>query len=197
MNATQLLIEDGVDSWNQWRAANPHRPCRLEGQDLSGGYFFEGDFSGVNLRGANLQRACLIGADLRWADLRGANLSGAYLDEANFYGANLNDATFTGASLERVNLRRVHWLGKQMSDRETDQLSADLISVAPSGNLGSSTKPVKPTLQNAEKPLNVAQGGQNRDSRQFVRSLAWQLRPQIQSSQQQTKLHPILGLGAS
>ncbi len=197
MNAIHLLLEDGVDSWNQWRTDNPHSPCSLEDQELSGGYFFEGDFSGVNFRGANLQRACLIGADLRWADLRGANLSGAYLDEANFYGANLNDATFTGASLERVNLRRVHWLGKQMSDRETVQLSADLTSVAPSDNSGSGAQPVKPSLQTSEQSLNTVQGRQARDSRQFVRSLAWHLRPQSRPSQQQTKLHPILGLGAS
>ena len=192
MNAIHLLLEDGVDSWNQWRAANPHDPCRLEGQDLSGGYFFEGDFSGINLRGANLQRACLIGADLRWADLQGANLSGAYLDEANFYGANLNDATFTGASLERANLLRVHWLGKQVSAKDTVRLSADLISVSSGG----SAQLMKPTPQTSEQSLNAAQGDQARDSQQFARSLAWQLRPQIRSSQQ-TKLHPIPGLGAS
>jgi len=196
MNA-QLLLEDGIDSWNQWRAANPQMPCRLEGQDLSGGYFFEGDFSGIILRGANLQRACLIGADLRWADLQGANLSGAYLDEANFYGANLNDATFTGASLERVNLRRVHWLGKQVSEKDTVRLSADLISAVPSGNLGGGAQRAKSLLQTPEQSLSAVQGEQARDSRQFARSLAWQLRPQRRPSQRRPKLRPILGLGAS
>ncbi|MEM9089636.1 MAG: pentapeptide repeat-containing protein [Cyanobacteria bacterium P01_F01_bin.53] len=109
------LLQESIERWNQWRSEHPNKPCNLEGEDLSEGYFFEGDFSGVNLRGANLRRACLIGADLRWADLTGADLTGAYLGEANLYGASLDKADFTGASLERVDLRRVRGLSPQLA----------------------------------------------------------------------------------
>lgn len=115
MNLVELLKEN-VEYWNQWRLEHPNKPCSLEEQDLSEGYFFEGDFSGVNLRGAKLRRACLIGADLRWADLRGADLSGAYLGEANLYGASLENADFTGASLERADFRRVRGLSEALAD---------------------------------------------------------------------------------
>lgn len=116
------LLKESIERWNQWRSEHPTKPCNLEGEDLSEGYFFEGDFSGVNLRGAKLRRACLIGADLRWADLTGADLSGAYLGEANLYGASLDKADFTGASLERVDLRRARGLSSQLaSDYQAQQ----------------------------------------------------------------------------
>ncbi len=181
MNAIKLLTEGSVDRWNHWRAENPYTPCILEGKDLSKGYFYEGDFSGVNLRGANLQRACLIGADFRWADLRGADFSGAYLDEANFYGANLNEATFAGATLERANLLRVHWLGQQVADADSYQLPDDLTAATP-------PVPAK------KSPVPKAS---RRDSGHFMRSLAWHLRPQQRPAKRQAKLHPILGLGVS
>lgn len=122
MNKFVLLLEEGIECWNQWRAAAPHRPCDLEGEYLPRGYFYEGNFSGVNLKRADLRRACLIGADLRWANLQGADLRGAYLDEANLYGANLTDANLTGASLERADLRRVHLMGAQVDCADPQQL---------------------------------------------------------------------------
>ncbi|MEL6775789.1 MAG: pentapeptide repeat-containing protein [Cyanobacteria bacterium J06597_16] len=108
------LLKESIERWNQWRWEHPNKPCSLEGQDLSRGYFFEGDFSGANLRGAKLSGACLIGADLRWADLTGADLRGAYLGEANLYGASLADANFTGANLERANLNRARGVSSQL-----------------------------------------------------------------------------------
>lgn len=123
MNKHSVLLKEGVERWNQWRADHPNVPCNLEGACLVGGYFFEVDFSGLNLKSADMRRACLIGADFRWADLRGADLRGAYLDEANFYGANLTGAKFEHTSLERANLQRVHWLGKQVNLTHSEQLS--------------------------------------------------------------------------
>ena len=197
MNSTKLLLEGSVERWNRWRAENPHEPCSLEGKDLSKGYFYEGDFSGVNLRGANLQRACLIGADFRWADLRGANLSGAYLDEANFYGANLNEAAFAGASLERASLLRVHWLGQQVADVDRSQLSSNSVSVTSLAPAAEPVKKIPVASQVARSPNSISQNSR-RDSGQFTRSLAWQLRPQLRSPQLRSpKLHPILGLGVS
>jgi hypothetical protein len=124
MNPILLLLEEGVECWNQWRAEHPNTPCSLAGCDLTGAYCFGADFSGVNLDGVNLQRACLIGADLRWANLRGADLRGAYMDEVNLYGANLNDAQLTGASLDRADLRQIHWLGEQVSRIDAEELGA-------------------------------------------------------------------------
>ena len=98
------LIKQNIEKWNRWRLEQANEPISFAGQDLSYGYFFEGDFSGLDLRGANLERACLIGADFSNADLRGANLSAAYLSDANFSGAYIAQANLTGAQLDRVDL---------------------------------------------------------------------------------------------
>lgn len=117
MNSFSVL-EQGIDHWNQWRERHPTEPCDLEGQDLSHGYFFEGDFRGANLRNANLQRACLVGADFRDADLTGADLTGAYLSHANFYGANLRSADFTRAALDEADMRRANLVGTRLLDAD-------------------------------------------------------------------------------
>ena len=115
MNAL-VLLESGIDNWNLWRSRHPHVPINLAGQNLSHGYFFEGNLRGVNLSGANLQRACLIGADLTSADLTSADLTnadltGAYLGSANFTGANLSRANLKDANLDRADLRRTNLIG--------------------------------------------------------------------------------------
>lgn len=201
MSFIRLLLDESVETWNQWRVENPNAPCSLAGEDLSSGYFYEGDFSGANLQGVNLQRACLIGADLRWADLRGANLNGAYLDEANLYGANLTDAEFTGASLERANLRRVHWFGKQVACADAKILCMeDAITspaaIAPKVSLVPALvpkaplpkevnfQPAQPTNEQPNQPTD-----QQQESSQFDRMLAWRLRHQLRIA----KPLPILG----
>ena len=105
------LLEQGIEQWNQWRSRHPNEACSLIDIDLSHGYFFEGNFQGVDLRGANLQRACLVGANFQNADLTGADLTGAYLGDANFYGANLAHANFTKAALERAAMRQANSTG--------------------------------------------------------------------------------------
>ncbi len=119
-----IHLQDGIESWNRWRAKNAEVACDLSGQDLRHRYFFEGDFSGVNFKGADLRRACLIGADLRGANLQGADLTGAYLGDANLYGADLSYANLTEANLDRANLRRAELLGTQIvgADLRTAQL---------------------------------------------------------------------------
>lgn len=99
-----LILEKGIDSWNRWRAERSPAPCSLAGQDLGCGYYFEGNFSNVDLRGANLQRACLIGANFKNADLSDVNFTEAYVDRANFEGAILTGANFTGTDLSRTDL---------------------------------------------------------------------------------------------
>ncbi len=121
------LLVQGIEHWNQWRAKYPLRPCNLEGRDLSQGYFFEGDFRKVSLKGAKLRRACLVGADLSEADLSGADLSGAYLSDADLTGADLSNANLTGAILDRADMRGANLLGTQVleADLQTAKLTED------------------------------------------------------------------------
>ncbi|MEL6901064.1 MAG: pentapeptide repeat-containing protein [Cyanobacteria bacterium J06606_4] len=91
-NSPLSILKSDIDSWNRWRAKNGHAPCSLAGENLSGGYYFEGDFSHVDLSGANLERACLIGANFRHANLTGTNLSNAYTKGADFTDAILTEA---------------------------------------------------------------------------------------------------------
>ncbi|RZA21927.1 MAG: pentapeptide repeat-containing protein [Proteobacteria bacterium] len=69
------------------------------------------DFSGCDLREANLSYANLKDALFRDADLRGTSLWSANLEGADFTGANLEDADLDysklrGAILYRANIRR-------------------------------------------------------------------------------------------
>jgi uncharacterized protein YjbI with pentapeptide repeats len=50
--------------------------------------------TGIDLHGANLQRARLDGARLEKADLGGANLEGATFGQTHFEGANLSNANW-------------------------------------------------------------------------------------------------------
>jgi uncharacterized protein YjbI with pentapeptide repeats len=99
------ILKQGVDVWNQWRAANPDVAIDLSGSDL-----FGADLGGVNLTGANLERAFLEKADLAKADLMGANLSQANLIDARLFEANL-----AGANLSQANLFGVDLMGADLS----------------------------------------------------------------------------------
>ncbi|MEY3867281.1 MAG: hypothetical protein RLZZ338_1172 [Cyanobacteriota bacterium] len=97
------------------------------------------DFSGANLRdadlrltilsGSNFARAKLIGTNFRGADLRGANLSeadlsGANLSGADLRGANLSQTDLIVADLRRVNLSGADFTGADLSG--ADFTGADL-----------------------------------------------------------------------
>ena len=97
------LIEQGVDAWNQWRSEHPD-----DLPDLESAYLFEKSLPGINLRGANLSRACLIGTNLAGADLTDANLSGIYASNANFQDANLAGADIRDGNLIEANLARAN-----------------------------------------------------------------------------------------
>jgi uncharacterized protein YjbI with pentapeptide repeats len=87
--AQLALLKQGVDAWNEWRAA--HADTRP-------------DLSSASLRGLTLAKADLSGADLRQADLRGAILSGATLTGADLASADLFKAVLDGADLSGANL---------------------------------------------------------------------------------------------
>ena len=65
------------------------------------------DFSGANLRGADLSRCELAGADFNGADLTGANLTLADLQGAKFTGITGRDAII-GLD-QAVNVKSAHF----------------------------------------------------------------------------------------
>jgi TIR domain/Pentapeptide repeats (8 copies) len=75
------LIKEGVCKWNEWRDHNPSEVPELG----------DGDFTRVDLRGANLRNAYLRGADFTGAYLSGADLSGATLWNTIFADTNLSE----------------------------------------------------------------------------------------------------------
>lgn len=127
-----LILEQGVESWNQWRKENPGIVPNLEGCNLRGA-----KLSNIDFRITNLSEADLTGADLRFANLSGirlrdidfsihdplfrmvrltvanrtvadlsfANLSGANLSGANLIGTLLISANLTDADLSKTNLK--------------------------------------------------------------------------------------------
>jgi hypothetical protein len=110
---------EGVEAWNQWRAA--HRsirpdltqaflPSRL---DLSGANLSRADLSRAhlteeNLSRANLSRASLYQTHLSWTNLVEANLSRAEICQANLVEANLTRANLTRANLAEANLSQAN-----------------------------------------------------------------------------------------
>ncbi len=73
--------------------------------DLSGLRLDSLDFSGMNMRKANLTRSTIAGADFRGADLFSCDLTDAVAPGANFEKANLDGTTLRRADLRRANLR--------------------------------------------------------------------------------------------
>ncbi|HWA78465.1 MAG TPA: toll/interleukin-1 receptor domain-containing protein [Polyangiaceae bacterium] len=78
-------------------------------RDFSGADLRRADLCGANLcltnfRRANLRRARLVGANLSEASLRDANLGGADLGSANLSAADLSTANLSGADLSNANL---------------------------------------------------------------------------------------------
>jgi uncharacterized protein YjbI with pentapeptide repeats len=143
-------LQQGVEAWNRWRAANPHiKPDLSEADlikasltrvDLSEANLSKADLSEANLSEAtlsranlfraqlvstNLARAYIFRAQLGRADLPGANLShanlfGTYLPRANLHGANLSHANLSGAYLPEANLRRARLEGAVLMETNLD-----------------------------------------------------------------------------
>lgn len=97
----------------------------LEGADLERATLAGAQLQGANLRGTNLERAVLEGcglenavlvrADLERARLRGAHLAGADLQQANLERAHLSQAELQGAGLQSANLERADLQGANLS----------------------------------------------------------------------------------
>ncbi|MCF3628303.1 pentapeptide repeat-containing protein [Thalassospiraceae bacterium LMO-SO8] len=101
---TEIIDQDGVAVWNEWRKSTNPEHTDLSGVSLPARYLRSGHFRNTNFEGADLHGADLNNADLTQANLVGANLAGANLQNAKLDGANLDGAVghgahFGGASL--------------------------------------------------------------------------------------------------
>jgi hypothetical protein len=135
-----VRLKEGVEAWNQWRAANlPIRP------DLAGVDLREANLAGVNLTGADftgtypsgthpsrthLRWADLSRADLRWSDLRGANLSRADLREADLREADLAGVNLTGANLAMANLAETNLAETNLSKADLGETNFSRARIA-------------------------------------------------------------------
>lgn len=136
-------------------AQNASQISRVRGgSDCPGCNLFQGDFSGMEVRGLNLAGARLRQADLSLtvmnrtrfsrADMRdvdayggvfsGSNFAGADLTNASFVGAYLDGATFAGARLSGTNLSGAH-LARAigLTQSQLNQACGDDATVLPSG----------------------------------------------------------------
>jgi uncharacterized protein YjbI with pentapeptide repeats len=98
------ILNQGVETWNQWR--EEHREIKpnlrggdLDGIDLTGVNLSWADLGMIRLRGTILSGAKLSGVDLFFADLTGATLSRAKLNWALISEANLTEADLYGAEI--------------------------------------------------------------------------------------------------
>lgn len=143
------ILDQGVDAWNDWRAADPTGRPSLAGADLSGRSLRGVNFSGTNLHSADLDGADLANANMKMAvltraDLAGANLAGAdlykaslleifgvdadfsdaYLAEAELISADLRSARLGSANLTKADLSDANLMGADLSG--TDLSEADI-----------------------------------------------------------------------
>lgn len=153
-----ILNNDGVESWNSWRRANPDAVIDLSGAalihahlvaanlshaslkhvDLSHTFLGGTNFSfsdlahaeiiSSNLRAVTLSHANLIGAKLRWSHLQGTNLLAADLSHAILEYTDLDGANFSDA-----NLRRASLIGAKFSQTALD--GANLSEATLSGTI--------------------------------------------------------------
>lgn len=116
------ILEKGLDFWNTWKKGKTNNVIDLSNADLSNRVDLEKiDFSGVDLRRANLSHSFLRESNFQGAVLSDADLTGTHLNEANFsfaslectnlIGAQLNRARFDGADLTKANLSHTHLSG--------------------------------------------------------------------------------------
>jgi Pentapeptide repeats (8 copies) len=104
------------------READPEKDLKLDlrSTHLMYGMFAGGklgDFRGVLLQGAHLERAKLVGTQLEGACLQGAYLQGADLEGADLRGTHLEGADLsTAVNLEKANLQGAVYDGRTADD---------------------------------------------------------------------------------
>lgn len=121
----EILIEGGVDRWNQWRQENPEEKPSFTFADLSEADLTKANFSNANLGMANLSLAVLREANLRNAilcdtNLCNANLQFAYLRSADLLGANLSRANLSNAILFDAALSKANLANANLTNANLD-----------------------------------------------------------------------------
>lgn len=139
-------LKQGVEAWNQWRAANLEIEPDLTGADLQAldlgcpadqpqsedSYAADDgaiNLAGVKLMGADLRGANLRGANLGLSKLMGADLSGASLIRAELGGADMEDAILREAKMHWARLQHARLIGAKLESAElhnADLTGADL-----------------------------------------------------------------------
>ncbi|HKX26909.1 MAG TPA: pentapeptide repeat-containing protein [Blastocatellia bacterium] len=109
------MLQQGAETWNQWRNSDSGVTADLIGADLSGADLTGAKLSGAELSGADLSAANLSGAKLNGADLSAANLSGADLRQADLRVATLGGADLSGAQLRGADLSGCKLSGCKLS----------------------------------------------------------------------------------
>jgi uncharacterized protein YjbI with pentapeptide repeats len=117
-------LKQGVQVWNQWRAANRDIKPDLAGADLHAADLEGAELAGANLAMANLSEANLEGANLSGVDLHKANLKKARLVKTKFDGANL-----TGCQIYAISVWNVNLTGSQQADLVITEMGEPVITV--------------------------------------------------------------------
>jgi hypothetical protein len=133
-------LQQGVEVWNQWRAANREIRPDLSGADLHAANlsradlfradFFRADLCGADLHEANLHEANLHAADLAGACLERANLRTSVLVDTNFEGANLSRCLVYGIAAWNVNLVGAHQSDLVITYGDEPVITVDNLEVA-------------------------------------------------------------------
>jgi uncharacterized protein YjbI with pentapeptide repeats len=96
------ILEQGIDSWNEWTLNNGGVMPNFEGANLSGKHLSGADFVGAKLTGADLTGAWLDGSLLRYASLDHASLCNAHLKKTDLTGTSFFKADLTGAWIDET-----------------------------------------------------------------------------------------------
>lgn len=149
------ILNEGVETWNEWRRENPDIQIDLSEADLRNLDLKEINLSRARLQHANfansdlrkavlafadLQRACLAFAelenavlsyaDLTSADLRAANMRKASLEDARLEGADLSHACLERAALAYANLTRANLMDSDLSGINLQAANLENVNVA-------------------------------------------------------------------
>lgn len=108
------ILNQGPDVWNAWKRLNPNPD--LSNSFLQSYALSAVDFSGVNLRGADLSYSEFINANFAFSDLRGANLTHTVFRVASFLGAQLGGAKLSHTILALADLTDVKLEGADFSN---------------------------------------------------------------------------------
>jgi TIR domain/Pentapeptide repeats (8 copies) len=98
----EILLWQGSEVWNEWRAKHPDVRPDLIGADLTEAFLTEANLSGADLTRANLTKAGLTRANLTEANLNAANFSLARLNAADMSRSQISSTIFGDNDLSEV-----------------------------------------------------------------------------------------------